>query len=386
VGSPRRALPVLYKTIILVNALETIKEKCIECPACKNECPFLSKYGTPKAIAERFNPEKRKYQALPFECSLCGLCQAVCPLDLNPVKMFLEMRRKVVERGDGNLSSYSPLLRYEKRGTSKRYTYYALPERCDAVFFPGCALSGTRPEAVIKVCESLKVKIPNLGIVLDCCTKPSHDLGRMDYFKAMFNEMKDYLLGQGIKTVFVACPNCYQVFEEYGSPLKARTVYEILAEAPSISGKECQRFVTVHDPCVTRFERPVQNAVRALIRRQGVSIEEMEHWGEKTLCCGEGGAVGFIAPDLAENWKVRRKSEARGKRILTYCAGCADVLNQVVPTSHVLDLYFRPEAALKGKAKASRAPFTYWNRLRLKKYFQKNIPAIIRRERTIQER
>ncbi len=29
-------------------------------------------------------------------------------------------------------------------------------------------------------------KIPSVGIVLDCCTKPSHDLGRDDFFNAMF--------------------------------------------------------------------------------------------------------------------------------------------------------------------------------------------------------
>ena len=53
------------------------------------------------------------------------------------------------------------------------FSYYALPEGCNTVFFPGCTLSGTRSEKVILTYQRLKKSIPSLGIVLDCCTKPS---------------------------------------------------------------------------------------------------------------------------------------------------------------------------------------------------------------------
>ena len=148
---------------------------------------------------------------------------------------------------------------------------------------------------------------------MDCCTKPSHDLGREDYFQAMFGEMKSYLVDKGIQTVLVACPNCYQIFKNLGHPLQVKTVYEVLAEIVPGNTPKGLGVVTVHDPCVTRFEKPIQDAVRALIQNQGGTIEEMEHQRAKTICCGEGGAVGFIAPDLAESWGVQIKSEAQGK-------------------------------------------------------------------------
>ena len=115
--SSGRAFELLQEVIEGMEPWATIKEKCIECPACQKECRFLQKYGTPKAIADPFNPAER--------------------------------------------------------GTSKKYTYYGFPEQCHTVLFPGCALAGTRPDKVMKVYQSIKESIPNLGIVLDCCNKPS---------------------------------------------------------------------------------------------------------------------------------------------------------------------------------------------------------------------
>jgi Fe-S oxidoreductase len=359
-----------------MNVLNTVKKKCTECLLCQKECRFLQKYGTPKSIAAQFNPEKEKFRSIPFECSLCGLCRAVCPEELYPHRMFLEMRRTVIRLGGVDLKRYAALLNYERKGTSRRYRYYGIPDHCDTVFFPGCALPGTRPDRVINVFDTLKKSIPHLGIVLDCCIKPSHDLGRQDYFQSLFGEMRGYLVNQGIKTILAACPNCYQIFREYGAPLQIKTVYEVLAENNRGSGKGDLGIVTVHDPCVTRFDKTLHQSVRDLIQSRGASIIEMDHHRANTFCCGEGGAVGFINPGLANQWGIMRKLETRGQRILTYCAGCTSILNKLNPTSHVLDFFYASEATLRGKIKASKAPMTYWNRLRLKRKLKKMIPHL----------
>jgi hypothetical protein len=141
--------------------------------------------------------------------------------------------------------------------------------------------------------------------------------------------------------------------------------------------------VTVHDPCAVRDEQAIHEAVRALIRAQGLHIQEMEHHGRTTHCCGEGGAVGFFSPRFSRNWRDRRKTEAAGRRIITYCAGCVNLLGAITPTSHVLDLIFESRATLAGKIRASKAPFTYWNRLRLKRRFKKYVKAVVTRERNL---
>lgn len=355
-------------------------EKCIECKLCRKECKFLQQYGSPKHIADNYNPASQKDLTMPFECSLCSLCAAVCPVKINPTAMFLEMRRESVARGFGDFSEHSIILNYEKRGTSKRYSYYALPDQCDTVLFPGCTLPGTRPDTVKYLFDLLQRTISNLGIVLDCCTKPSHDLGRDKHFHAMFNEMKEYLLQHKVKNVLVACPNCYRVFKQYSGSLHVKTVYEYLAETSMPETANIPATVTVHDPCGTRNDEHIHSAVRQLGGNKSLTIEEMKHHGNKTICCGEGGSVGCLNPDYAKGWGTRRKEEAGGKRILTYCAGCANFLGSVNPTSHILDLLFEPEATLAGKAKISKAPWTYLNRIRLKSHFKKKINAAASRE------
>lgn len=359
-----------------------MSSKCIKCKLCQKECAFLRKYGKPKDIADAYDPDDKLYQGMSFECSLCQLCAAVCPVDINPALMLLEMRRETVRRGKSNYPEHSVILGYEKRGTSKRYSYYAIPKGSKTVFFPGCALPGTRPDKTRRLFEHLRSMAPDIGIVLDCCTKPSHDLGREDYFHAMFQELKEYLLKAGVRQVIVACPNCYKVFKSYGGELVVISAYEYIARYGLPEAGRVKGAVTIHDPCALRFEEQVHSGVRELVTAKGLGVEEMPHSGTKTICCGEGGSVGFINPDFARNWGNLRKSEAGGRRIITYCAGCANYLGSLTPTSHVLDLLFEPEKTLRGTVKVSRAPFTYLNRLRLKSYFKKTVKGEAVRERT----
>jgi len=366
----------------ITEKLREVSEACTGCDVCQKECAFLRKYGKPKEIADRYNPEKKEDQGMPFECSLCGLCTAVCPWGADPSGLFLEMRRETVKRTGGDYPEHAALRAYERRGTSRRYSYYGLPTGCDTVFFPGCTLSGTRSERVIESYRFLKEKIPSVGIVLDCCTKPSHDLGRQDHFNAMFDEMRDFLVGHGIKNVIVACPNCHKVFSRYGKDLSTKSIYEIMVGSNIGKTVQTAGAVTVHDPCAIRSEETLQDSVRELLRNKGCAMEEMPHSRGRTLCCGEGGTVGALAPDLAGNWSRLRRQEAAGRKVITYCAGCDGVLGRFVPTVHILDILWNTGVDAKGNAKVARPPFTYWKRLRLKKWFRKHLPAAATRERT----
>ena len=368
----------------LNNLSKDIAEKCIECPLCRRECAFLARYGNPKEIADRIDFENDATLTLAYECSLCGLCGAVCPVNLEPRELFLEMRRAAVSKGIAPFPEHRMLLDYEKKGTSRKYTYYALPEGCTAVFFPGCGLPGTRPKRTQQVYNHLHSLILGLGIVLDCCTKPSHDLGRQDFFQAAFCEMRDYLIQNGVRTVLTACPNCYRVFKEYGDGLAVRTVYEALAEQGlPVNSAAAGKPVVIHDPCAIRGEIPVHDAVRTLVRNQELPVEEMSHHGLKTLCCGEGGAVALVAPELAGQWGQKRRVEAEGRETVTYCVGCSNLLGKLTPTRHLLDLIFEPEATRQGRVKPAGPPWTYWNRINLKKELKKTIPAPVSRERTL---
>jgi len=361
--------------------LVEIAGKCSNCGVCVQECDFLRRHGTPGKIAAAYDPSDRSFSSMPFECSLCGLCAAVCPEKIDPAELFLEMRREKKRRDPADRPEHKSLLAYEDRGTSRLFTYYVLPAGCDTVFFPGCALPGTRPDRTLQLYRHMRKSIPALGIVLDCCMKISHDLGNEDHSRAMFGEMRDFLVQNGVASVLVACPNCHRMFRAYGEGLAIKTVYEALAQDPPPPGPGITEAVTVHDPCGVRFEPAVHEAVRQLVGRLGMTNAEMAHCGPRTLCCGGGGSVACMSPGLAGAWGEIRKDEACGKRIVTYCAGCVERLNVTTPTSHIVDLLFGPRSAA-GHAGVSRSPWTYLNRLKLKMRLRKEVRAPITRKRT----
>ena len=344
-------------------------EACTECGICETQCLFLEKYGSPAGIARDILAGKD--MADPFECSLCDHCGAICPEKVAPVGMFLAMRRQSVTEGAVNLSRYSPLLKYESTGHSNLFTWYP-SNKCRTVFFPGCALPGTRPDTIWKFFQELKKIDPDLEMVLDCCHKPSHDLGRQAYFEERFEVITSRLKKSGVSEILVACPNCYKVFSSYGQDFQVKTVYQVLAENNGFQPASSSQQLVIHDPCPLRYQDEVQASVRILLDQCGFEIKKSRKSGRKTICCGEGGAVGFHNPGFARAWGEKRGKLAGEDRIVTYCAGCVGFLSRSGKVSHLGDVLFDPEKALAGKSKVSKSPVTYLNRLLLKRRLRRS--------------
>jgi uncharacterized membrane protein YdjX (TVP38/TMEM64 family)/Fe-S oxidoreductase len=362
----------------LEQCLEQAEGNCTDCCLCVKECGFLQKYGSPKTIARNYDPGKTSSQAMPFECSLCGLCVALCPAGLNPSAMFREMRRESVKAGKGNFTEHDRLLRYERTGMSRRFTFYALPEGCTRVLFPGCAFSGTRPELTKRVFIALKKQDKSLGIVLDCCGRISNDLGREDFSKKMMCEMLEYLAEKGIREIIAVCPNCHDMFRKHANSLDVKSVFEALPQTGD--AKAATRSAVIHDPCSTRFSNPYHEAVIKHLILKGIDVYEMSHSGKTTLCCGSGAGVTLVNPEFPDKWLKKISAEAKGRTIITSCAGCSERIGKENTCYHTLDVIFDPEAVLK-RPKTSKPPFTYLNRLRLKRHFRKTISAENVRER-----
>lgn len=365
--------------------MKTLAADCVGCNICVKECAFLTKYGHPGKIAHDLS-EGRLSEHVWFECSLCGLCTSVCPKHLDPCASFRGMRSEVSHTKEV-FPAYKGILAYEKKGLSKRYSLHALPKNCTTVFFPGCTFAGTRAKRTEQIYDWLRQEIPDVGLVLECCTKPSHDLGRDDFFTSHFSALENALTDAGVQTVVTVCPNCYKVFSTYSQRLKTVSIYELLAEQGVPVRHSVSGCVTIHDPCVARFETGIHNNIRQLVKDQGLEIQEMAHSREKTICCGEGGSVFAVAPELANTWRQRRIQEAGNNRVITYCAGCCAFLGKSVQTDHVLDLLFEPEKTMAGSVHIAKPPFTYLARMNLiRKFKKRNRQEIISHDACVAER
>lgn len=360
-------------------ALEEVADQCTHCGKCQRECLFLQERGTPGQLAatliERYAGEDDQAAAaeLAYQCSLCGLCAASCPENLVPDRMFLELRRQAVRTNSIQLSQYSRLLSYEKAGRSGVLRYSHLPENCDTVFFPGCALPAIRPDHVLKSYQLLRQDNPEMGIVLDCCLKPSHNLGRQAFFASGFRRLMEQFATGRIQKIITGCTDCHQTFRQYAAPLEITSLYEELDKL-SLQGlfppaaNHTGEF-TIHDPCTARTEHGVHQSVRNLSNRSGARVREMKHNRVKTFCCGEGGSVGSVRTDYAANWSERRHAEAKGLSLITYCAGCTIHLTGSAKGKvvHLTDLIFGDNHPGLLDRMPARPPLTYLNRLLLKR-------------------
>ena len=351
--------------------LDAILQGCTECHSCVERCAFLQGKGTPLQIAKEFDQGGYGSAEPAFQCSLCSLCTAVCPEGLAPKNLFLETRRRAVAEKK-SLKRYKPLLAYEQRGKSRRYTFDAIPEGATRVFFPGCALPGTRPKRTWQLFRELQKIDPAMAMVLDCCGKPSHDLGRQEHFVSSFESLHRRLYTQGIREIILACPNCHNIFSQYGT-LKVLSLYEFLRRGNLKVSSELSALkgnIHLHTACALRFYPEVQKSVADLFEETSLDIKEKKP--EEILCCGEGGSVHFTHPHLAREWTRKSIESAGGKTIVTSCAGCTSFLGREADALHITDLIFEPERSLARKVKGSKPPLTYLNRLFLKRKLKRN--------------
>lgn len=383
-STPAKDTPVSHNhSPQFLSALTRMQESCTDCGACKSQCAFLKEYDTPAQMLRTYDFRHPDHQRKAFECSLCNLCAAVCPEKLDPGHLFFLARKEAVSAGRVDLSRYKGLLAYEKKGNSPLFSWYGLPQGCDTVFFPGCTLPGTRPETTWQMFTHLQKNIPSLGVILDCCNKISHDLGRQDHFDSMFTHLHDFLKNHHVQKVLVACPNCYKMFNAYSDGITVETVWEMMDRHNLPETAHGQGKLLVHDPCPLRQEDGIQDAVRSLVTRMGMAVEKIRSQKHRTLCCGEGGSVGCVRPDLARTWGATRQQQTGGRTLMTYCAGCSGFLGRLTPTIHLADLIFDTQTTLGGRFKAARAPFTYLHRIRLKNKFKKQLAPAVQHVRQI---
>lgn len=349
----------------LITLARSISSKCTRCLACQIRCAFLREHGTPGELAERLLASGTDL-ARAYECSLCGLCQATCPLGLPLPDFFLAMRRAALKDGRGSLTPYRSILNYEAVGASALFRLFKLPDGGHTVLFPGCAFPASHPETALALYRHLRASDPALGLILGCCFKPSHDFGRQDFFEKRFGALREKLLARGVRTVLTACPNCFKIFDQYGDGLAVRSVFEALAENPPIGLPRLHGTAIVHTPCPLRFEKKVQDDILGLARESGLDVEKTRQDGALAPCCGAGGAVSALRTDYAENWTGDMKTRAQGRIVLTSCAGCVQAIARRTRAIHLLDLIFFPQAALRGTLARPKGLGGYLHRLLFK--------------------
>lgn len=350
------------------------------CSRCVKDCTFLQQYVkdfpyTEKGIVRLLAERGLEEPLLPYSCHYCGLCQTVCPQNLHAGLVCLDYRRRLVSLGKGPLPQHKGVQDYVKWGT---HPVIALSRpdpatgRARRVFFPGCSLPGYHPRVVKAAYGYLKERLPDTGIILNCCGAPHMMLGEEEQQERVAARVAEEFAKLGAQELIAACTHCLHTLQDYRPEIKTRSLYEVMLELglPELPPGEGLGVFQVHDPCGGRHMATVQEAVRELVTARGHELEEMPHNRERTICCGAGGLVPAVDNPLARKMTAFRLSEAT-RDLVVYCATCrAKFVNAGHDSLHLLELLFNPGWHQAKAAKPASPWKRWWNRWRLQRWFQ----------------
>ncbi len=296
--------------------LHEILDLCLECKACKSECPLSVDMASLKA---EFLSHYQDVHGVPLRArlfgsirTLNGLGAAAAPLSNLPGR--IPALRALLERAAG-IDRRRPLPRFARRTLvrwDRRRRRTAVAPRGDVVFLADSFTTYTEPaigRAAIELLEAAgwRVRLESAG----CCGRSSISNGLLDRARGMAEAMVARLAPEAERGVpIVGCePSCLLTLrEEHLSLLPddpraetvaraTRLVEELLVEAIDDGALELSpsspvsgRPIVFHGHCHQKALAGTAATVALLERIPGAEVTELD-----AGCCGMAGSFGFEA-------------------------------------------------------------------------------------------
>jgi heterodisulfide reductase subunit D len=256
----------------------------------------------------------------PWLCTLCFRCKEQCTEGLAIPNLVWTLREIAVEKGitpkeanillDTTKSDKSP---YNLKGRSKTARIKPPIESNDdanTLFWMGCTPSIKVPNVITATADVLN-KIDHKFKVLSeepCCAEPIICLGFMEEAKKIAQGVVDEITATGVSQVIAPCSGCYNAFK-YLYPERLGVKFEgieILHSTQFLANNiknlklENPMKVTYHDPCTLGRHAGIYEEPRKILESiEGLTFVELDKNREFTTCCGGGGGLPSLKPDMA---------------------------------------------------------------------------------------
>jgi NADPH-dependent glutamate synthase beta subunit-like oxidoreductase len=348
------------------------------CDVCVRECDFLAEHcRSPRELARRVADGLEGARSMVYSCALCSLCAEVCPERLDIGAMLLEGRRELVRRGKGPLRAHDRVVATYRASMSRALTL-AMPEpgrrKSRRLFFPGCTLPALNPRQAVAIYDVLRRHFSGVGVLLQCCGVPADALGMADEAARAREGLLRRAEDIGAEELLVLCPSCVVALQSEPRGPKITSVWEALAGSWEPPRHAEGARLAVHDPCRARHESGLHDAVRTLVHAAGAEIDEVAFGRERTRCCGFGGAMYPVDPELSRRFADRRVAET-SRPVVTPCAGCQTALaSRGKESIHLWDLLLSPDWRTLAQARPRAGLAGYPNRMRAKLAFKRLRP------------
>ena len=348
---------------------------CVECGRCTDRCPANLIGGSldPKQIVLQLQQGLEAggdviagYRAMVargaawiseddlFQCFTCGACEEACPVGIEHVGLkILDLRRGLVSEGRTHNPKLADMFTTMERSPhnpwgasqltrSKLVASAGLPvcePSTEWLLWIGCGCSyDPHGQDVVRAMQRILTAAGQSWGVLSaetCCGEPARRAGNEYLYWELSQRVISDLRAKGVRKIVTCDPHCARMFDsDYRqqpefSELGIQVVHhtELLATlVGSLDLRGGAGTVTLHDPCYSARGRGVVDQPRDVLRAVGADLREMSSHGERTLCCGAGGAQLFIADDSVElpggRANHRRFEEARETGADTIAVAC----------------------------------------------------------------
>ncbi len=295
-----------------------------------------------------------------WSCTTCGACVEQCPVDIEHVDHIVDMRRYQVliesafpsELGGlfKNLENaqnpwgmnararldWAKDLPFEVRQVGRDVESLA---DVDYLFWVGCAgaFEDRAKKTTRAVAELLHIASVDFAVLGDgeaCTGDPARRAGNEFLFQTLAQANVETLTEAGATTIVVTCAHCFNTlsneYPQLGGSYQVVHHTQLLntlvrdkrlvpVAPPAGEGTS----VTYHDPCYLGRHNGVYAPPRELIGAlPGVELREMPRSGERSFCCGAGGARMWMEENLGSRINTNRTAEAVATGADAIAIGC----------------------------------------------------------------
>ena len=303
-----------------------------------------------------------------WSCTTCGACVEQCPVDIEHVDAIVDLRRYQVLIESAFPSELGGLFKNLENkanpwGMSARARLdwakdlpfevkimgqdVADASEVDYLFWVGCAgayedRAKKTTRAVAELLNTAGVTFAVLGDGESCTGDPARRAGNEFLFQTLAQANVETLNEAKATKIVVTCAHCFNTLKNeypqvggqyevvHHTQLLNRLVRDKLLipvarpdEADPSTLSSAAETVTYHDPCYLGRHNGVYAPPRELIGAlPGVELREMPRSGEKSFCCGAGGARMWMEEKLGTRINTNRTEEALATGAGRIAVGC----------------------------------------------------------------
>ncbi|MGW5313974.1 heterodisulfide reductase-related iron-sulfur binding cluster, partial [Nocardia thailandica] len=308
-----------------------------------------------------------------WSCTTCGACVEQCPVDIEHVDHIIDMRRYQVlieSEFPGELAGLFKNL--ENKGNpwgqnaKDRLNWineldFQIPvygkdadsfDGYEYLFWVGCAgayedRAKKTTKAVAELLATAGTKFMVLGAEETCTGDSARRAGNEFLFQQLAAQNIEVInavfdgVEQSRKKIVVTCAHCFnalnneypQIGGTYEVVHHTQLLNRLVRTKKLVPVASVTQNVTYHDPCYLGRHNKIYNAPRELMEASGSTLVEMPRHGERSMCCGAGGARMWMEEQLGKRINIDRVDEALSTspaKIATGCPFCRVMLTDGV--------------------------------------------------------